>query len=97
MNPAEFELRAAILFKKAKQQGLELPEDVAYYIARRMNTNIRELEGALNTVIMNAKVYNAPITVELATRALRGMTSTGPISLENIQKETAQHFNIQDC
>ncbi len=55
--------------------------------ARRMNTNIRELEGALNTVIMNAKVYNAPITVELATRALRGMTSTGPISLENIQKK----------
>ena len=65
--------------------------------ARRMNTNIRELEGALNTVIMNAKVYNAPITVELATRALRGMTSTGPISLENIQKETAQHFQHQDC
>ena len=95
IEPAEFELRAAILFKKAKQQGLELPEDVAYYIARRMNTNIRELEGALNTVIMNAKVYNAPITVELATRALRGMTSTGPISLENIQKETAQHFNIK--
>ena len=95
IEPAEFELRAAILFEKAKQQGLELPEDVAYYIARRMNTNIRELEGALNTVIMNAKVYNAPITVELATRALRGMTSTGPISLENIQKETAQHFNIK--
>lgn len=95
IEPAEFELRAAILFEKAKQQGLELPEDVAYYIARRMNTNIRELEGALNTVIMNAKVYNAPITVELATKALRGMTSTGPISLENIQKTTAQHFNIK--
>ena len=95
IEPAEFELRAAILFEKAKQQGFELPEDVAYYIARRMNTNIRELEGALNTVIMNAKVYNAPITVELATKALRGMTSTGPISLENIQKTTAQHFNIK--
>lgn len=95
IEPAEFELRAAILFEKAKQQNIDLPEDVAYFIATRMNTNIRELEGALNTVIMNAKVYSAPITVELATRALRGITSTGPISLENIQKTTAQHFNIK--
>ena len=79
IEPAEFELRAAILLQKAKQQGVKLPLEVAYLIATRLNTNIRELEGALNSVIMRAEVFKKPITEELAKEALQGITGTGRI------------------
>lgn len=95
IEPAEFELRAAILLQKAKQQNVELPLEVAYLIATRLNTNIRELEGALNSVIMRAEVFKKPITEELAKEALQGITGTGRISIENIQQTTAEHFNIK--
>ena len=95
IEPAEFELRAAILLQKAKQQGVKLPLEVAYLIATRLNTNIRELEGALNSVIMRAEVFKKPITEELAKEALQGITGTGRISIENIQQSTAEHFNIK--
>lgn len=95
IEPAEFELRAAILLQKAKQQGIELPLEVAYLIATRLNTNIRELEGALNSVIMRSEVFKKPITEDLAKEALQGITGTGRISIENIQQTTAEHFNIK--
>ena len=95
IEPAEFELRAAILLQKAKQQGVKLPLEVAYLIATRLNTNIRELEGALNSVIMRAEVFKKPITEELAKEALQGITGTGRISIENIQQSTAEHFSIK--
>ena len=95
IEPAEFELRAAILLQKAKQQGVKLPLEVASLIATRLNTNIRELEGALNSVIMRAEVFKKPITEELAKEALQGITGTGRISIENIQQSTAEHFSIK--
>lgn len=95
IEPAEFELRAAILLDKAKKQNVELPLEVAYLIASRLNTNIRELEGALKNVIMRANVYGKPITEELAKEALQGITGTGRISIEDIQQTTAEHFNIK--
>lgn len=95
IEPAEFELRAAILLEKARQQDVHLPLDVAYLIANRLNTNVRELEGALKNVIMRATVFNRPITEELAKEALQGISGTGRISIENIQQTTAEHFNIK--
>lgn len=96
IEPAEFELRAAILLEKAKQQNIDLPEDVAFMIATRLNTNIRELEGALQNVIMRSKVFNRPITQDLAKDALQGIFSkTSRISVENIQKTVADHFDIK--
>ncbi len=94
IEPAEFELRAAIVMSKAKLQHVDLPEEVAYLIATKMNTNIRELEGALNTVLVNAKVMNQPVSVELAKKALKSLSSPGVISIESIQKATSEHFKI---
>jgi chromosomal replication initiator protein len=96
IEPAEFELRAAILLEKARQQGIDLPEDVAFMIATWLNTNIRELEGALQNVIMRARVFNKPITQDLAKAALQDIINTkSRISVENIQKTVADHFNIK--
>ena len=88
-------LPAAILLEKARQQDVHLPLEVAYLIANRLNTNVRELEGALKNVIMRATVFNRPITEELAKEALQGISGTGRISIENIQQTTAEHFNIK--
>lgn len=95
IEPAEFELRAAILLEKSRQQGVNLPEDVAFLIATRLNTNIRELEGALKSVIMRATIFNRPITTALAKEALQGISGSGRISIENIQQTVAEHFNIK--
>lgn len=95
IEPAEFELRAAILMKKAEQQGVNLPQKVAYLIATRLNTNIRELEGALQTVIMRSSVFNKPITEELAKEALQGISGSGRVSIENIQKTVADFYQIK--
>lgn len=96
IEPAEFELRTAILLEKAKQQGVNLPEDVAYMIATRLNTNIRELEGALQNVIMRSNVFKQPITKDLAKEALHGIFSkSSRVSIENIQKTVADFYNIK--
>lgn len=95
IEPAEFELRAAILMKKAQQQGVELPEKVAYLIATRLNTNIRELEGALQNVIMRSSIFNRPITEELAKEALQGISGSGRVSIEHIQKTVAEHYKVK--
>ncbi len=94
IKPAGLELRAAIVLEKAKRQGVSLDMEVAMQIATTINTNIRELEGALNTVLVEARVNHSPVTVELAKEALKQISSPGEISIEAVQKVTAEYYNI---
>jgi chromosomal replication initiator protein len=93
----ELEMRQAILLKKAEQSGIRLAEEVAYFIARNLRTNVRELEGALLRVIAFARFRGKPITLELAREALKDLLeiSRAPISIDAIQRTVADFFKIK--
>ena len=93
----DLETRVAILLSKAEQQGLKLKEDVAFLIARRVRSNVRELEGALNRLVASARLSGTPVTPEFATESLRDMFAVydRAITLDNIKKEVAGYFNIR--
>jgi chromosomal replication initiator protein len=73
IEPAELETRVAILLSKSEQSNIELPADVAFFIAKRIQSNIRELEGALRRVIASARFSGQPITLDFAKEALRDL------------------------
>jgi len=93
----DLETRVAILISKAEQQGLKLKEDVAFLIARRVRSNVRELEGALNRLVASARLSGTQVTPEFASESLRDMFAVydRAITLENIKKEVAGYFNIR--
>ena len=93
----DLETRAAILISKADQQDLKLKEDVALLIARRVRSNVRELEGALNRLAATARLTGQPVTVEFAMESLRDMFAVydRAVTLDNIKKEVAGYFNIR--
>ena len=93
----DLETRVAILLSKAEQQGLKLKEDVAFLIARRVRSNVRELEGALNRLVASARLSGTPVTPEFASESLRDMFAVydRAITLDNIKKEVAGYFNIR--
>lgn len=97
IEPPELETRAAILMGKAVQSNIELPHEVAFFIAKRIRSNIRELEGALRRVIANAHFTNQPITLDFAKDALRDMLALQDrmVSIENIQKTVAEYYKIR--
>ena len=93
----DLETRIAILQKKALSDNLEIPDDVLYFIASRIDSNIRELEGALTRVKAQSSIDHQSITVDLASRAMSGSYPTErkqEITLELIQDVTASYFNI---
>ena len=95
IEPPELEMRVAILIKKAAQIGVSLNDDVAFFIANLRQTNVRELEGALSTVVAHSRFMNQEITVDLAKEVLK---STGPsnlVSVESIQKAVAEYYRIK--
>lgn len=96
-EPPELETRVAILMSKAVQEGIELPHEVAFFIAKRIWSNIRELEGALRRVIANAQFTGAPITVDFAKEALKDLLALQDklVTVENIQKTVADYFKIR--
>ena len=96
IEPPDFETRAAILLSKAESKGVRLPEEVAFLIARRMPSNVRDLEGALNTLWLRAELSGEPISLEFAQKALRDLLSVQEraLSLSNIIKTTADYFQI---
>ncbi len=74
IDPPDFETRAAILLDQgARARGVDLPEDVAFLIAKRMRSNVRDLEGALNTLVARANFLGRPITAEFAQETLRDL------------------------
>ena len=97
IEPPELETRVAILMSKAAQTKTELPHEVAFFIAKRIRSNIRELEGALRRVIANAHFTGEPITLDFAKQALRDLLAlqAKQVTLENIQKTTAEYYKIR--
>ncbi|MCP5183488.1 MAG: chromosomal replication initiator protein DnaA [Pseudomonadales bacterium] len=97
IEPPDLETRVAILMKKAEAQGQDLDPAVAFYIAERIRSNVRELEGALTRVMANAKFLGVKISIEQVKRALRDMFAVQEraVSLDGIQKTVAQYYNIK--
>ena len=93
----ELETRVAILMKKAEAEAVPLDQEVAFFIAERVRSNVRELEGALRRVIANARFTGSRITIDQVKRALRDLFAIQDrqISIDNIQKTTAEYYNIK--
>ena len=93
----DLETRVAILMKKAEAEQIELDQGVAFFIAERIRSNVRELEGALRRVIANARFTGSRISVDQVTRALRDLFAIQDrqISIDNIQRTVAEYFNIK--
>ena len=97
IEPPELEMRVAILLKKAESEGAQLGEDVAFFIAKNLRSNVRELEGALRKVLAFAQFHARTINTELAREALKDLlgASTGQVTVELIQKTVADHYKIK--
>jgi len=97
IEPPELETRVAILQKKAEEFGIILPSEVAFFIAKRIRSNIRELEGSLRRVMATANFTGKPITLEFAKDTLRDLIALHDrlITIENIQKTVAEYFKIR--
>jgi len=98
IEPPDLETRVAILKSKADQLfGVDLPNEVAFFIGKRVRSNIRELEGALRRIIANAEFTGRPITQEFAKDALRDMLAAQDklVTIENIQKTVAEYYKIR--
>lgn len=97
IEPPEVETSAAILMTKAAAVGVELPDDVAFFIAQHIRSNVRELEGALHRVMANSRFTGQAITLEFAKEALRDLLALQEklVSIDNIQKKVAEYFQIR--
>lgn len=97
IQPPDFETRVAILRKKAEECSCKLPNDVSHLLAERVPSNIRELEGALTRLMAFSSLQQMPITVELATEALKGILpdpANRNITIQDIQKTVCEYFSI---
>ena len=97
IEPPELETSVAILMKKASIESIELPEEVAFFIAKRIRSNVRELEGALRRVMANSQFTGSEITLDFAKNALKDLLSMQErlVSIENIQKTVADYFKLR--
>ncbi|MGA9165339.1 MAG: chromosomal replication initiator protein DnaA [Thiobacillus sp.] len=97
VEPPELEMRVAILLAKAQAENTKLDENVAFFIAKQVRSNVRELEGALKRVIAFSRFHEKPITLELVKEALRDLIASTSriVSIENIQKTVADFYKIK--
>jgi chromosomal replication initiator protein len=97
IEPPELEMRVAILLKKAEVEGVDLKEDVAFFIAKNLRSNVRELEGALRKVMAYSSFHGRVVTIDVAREALRDLlsASTGQVTVELIQKTVADYYKIK--
>jgi chromosomal replication initiator protein len=98
IEPPELEMRVAILLRKAESEGVPMPEEVAFFIAKHLRSNVRELEGALRKVLAYARFHGRDVlTVEVCKDALKDLlsVSNGQITVENIQKTVADFYKIK--
>ena len=97
VEPPELEMRVAILLSKATTENANLDENVAFFIAKQVRSNVRELEGSLKRVIAFSRFHEKPITLELAKEALRDLiaSTSRMVSVENIQKTVADFYKIK--
>lgn len=97
VEPPELETRVAILKCKAEEKGIDLPDEVAFFVAKRLRSNVRELEGALNRIIANANFTGRPITIDFAKDSLRDLLALQEklVTIENIQRTVAEYYKIK--
>ena len=97
IEPPELEMRVAILINKAHAEGTEMPEEVAFFVAKNVRSNVRELEGALRKIMAYSRFNQKEISIQLARDALRDLLSiqNRQISVENIQKTVADYYKIK--
>lgn len=97
IEPPELEMRVAILNSKAEQNGITLPSEVSFFVAKRIRSNVRELEGALKRIIANSQLIGTPITLEFAREALADLLAVQAktVTVENIQKTVAEYYKIR--
>ncbi|MDB5839301.1 MAG: chromosomal replication initiation protein DnaA, partial [Herminiimonas sp.] len=97
VEPPELEMRVAILLKKASQEGANFSDDVAFFVAKHLRSNVRELEGALRKILAYSRFHGKDITIDVVKDALKDLLSVQnrQISVENIQKTVADFFNIK--
>lgn len=97
IEPPELETRVAILIKKANQEGVTLSDDVAFFVAKRVRSNVRELEGALRRVLASANFTGRPIDITLAAESLKDLLAFQErlVTIPNIQKMVAEYFKIR--
>ena len=97
IEPPELEMRVAILINKARAENTEMPEEVAFFVAKNVRSNVRELEGALRKILAYSRFNQKEISIQLARDALRDLLSiqNRQISVENIQKTVADYYKIK--
>src|SRR5690606_39133763 len=97
VEPPELETRAAILINKAAQANVELPREAALFIAQRLRSHVRELEGALKKVIVHARFVGKPITLDLVREALKDLFALHDklVTTDNIQRCVAEYYKIK--
>ncbi len=97
IEPPELEMRVAILIRKAELEGAHMPEEVAFFVAKNVRSNVRELEGALRKILAYSRFNQKDISIQLAREALRDLLSiqNRQISVENIQKTVADFYKIK--
>ena len=97
VEPPELETRVAIMLSKADAHGVALPQEVAFFIAKRVRSNVRDLEGALHRLKASAQITGTPITVDFAKQALHDMLAVYDrlVTLENIQRTVAEYYKMR--
>ncbi len=97
VEPPELEMRVAILLKKAHQEGVSFSDDVAFFVAKHLRSNVRELEGALRKILAYSRFHGKDITIDVVKDALKDLLTVQnrQISVENIQKTVADFFSIK--
>jgi chromosomal replication initiator protein len=97
IEPPELEMRVAILMRKAEQEGTPMPEDVAFFVAKNVRANVRELEGALRKILAYSRFSQKDINIQLAREALKDLLSiqNRQVGVENIQKTVADFYKIK--
>ena len=97
IEPPELEMRVAILINKSRAEGSEMPEEVAFFVAKNVRSNVRELEGALRKILAYSRFNQKEVSIQLARDALRDLLSiqNRQISVENIQKTVADYYKIK--
>ncbi|MBS0294642.1 MAG: chromosomal replication initiator protein DnaA [Proteobacteria bacterium] len=97
IEPPELEMRVAILINKARAEKAEMPEEVAFFVAKNVRSNVRELEGALRKILAYSRFNQKEVSIQLAREALRDLLSiqNRQISVENIQKTVADYYKIK--
>jgi chromosomal replication initiator protein len=97
IEPPELETRVAILMSKAEQASIELPQEIAFFIAKRIRSNVRELEGVLKRIIANAHFTGRPITLDLVRESIKDLLALQDklVTIENILKTVAEYYKIK--